>query len=1038
MDELRFCVLGRMLASRGAVPLSLGSPQQRAILTVLLLTPGHTVGTPNLIDALWAEDPPSNARATVRTYVWRLRRSLAGASAEAGAGPVGGPGRLDSVPGGYHLAVTPDSVDALRAERLVADAGRASASGEPVRARRLLGEALALWQGEPLVGIPGPYAARQRSRLEDLRLTVLEARLALDIELGRAGLCVSELTALIQEHPFRERLHELQMRALFRAGRQSEALEVFQEARRLLVGELGVEPGPDLTALHGRILEGDPALTAGATTAGVALLASDRPERASGGAPPGPDADRAQEWPTPALRPAQLPPDDQDFTGREEPVRVLCAALVGEVSGRDTIRIGAVAGMGGVGKTALAVHVAHLVKEAFPAGQLYADLRGGGDRSEPEAVLGSFLAALGVPAADLPDGLAAKSALFRSRTDGRRLLVVLDNAADIAQVRPLLPGAAGCAVLVTSRAWLAELAGARQVGLSVFAPAEAQDLLARMIGAERVAEESTALELVRACGYLPLAVRIVAARLAARPGWTLRAMLDRLGDERRRIDELKVGDLAVQATFELGYHQLTPTQARAFRLVASVDCPDLGVTAAAVLFGTDEPRADELLESLADVAMLDSPVAGRYRPHDLLRAFARRKSEAGHAAEVSAGRARLLDFLLATACAAFERAVPGDPIRGSLDLRAHGLSFPDAETARAWVAAETETVLGLVTQTAGAATAAARAAGQADRATDGRHPDGQHPDGEHPDVRHPDGELRTAVDLLLALSPFNRGAWQGQWSAAGALLRAAEQQADPWAEGRARFLQGNAALAAARLDEAERLVRQAAEVCLRTGDTVILRQAMNDLGMLAQYRGHHEEAIRCYEEAVRLARALGHESGESSTVLNAAVARVRAGQPAEAVRACLTELAKPRLRAPGAGRAQALYVLGFSLHACGRFAEAVDRLGEALRLWTELDQTGWAAATRYRLADSLRALGRADEALPLATEAVHACQAAGSERESGQALMVLARVRWALGRRTEALGCLERAHQLFARLGLPEARAVAAQLAAGAPDLGAN
>ncbi|WP_280708336.1 BTAD domain-containing putative transcriptional regulator [Kitasatospora sp. GP30] len=1004
MDELRFCVLGRMLGERGGVPVVLGSPQQRAVLAVLLLTPGHTASTSDLIDALWPDDPPSHARTTVRTYVWRLRRSLA-----VGAEPVDQTeGRLSSVPGGYHLDVPTGCVDALRAERLVAEAGGASAGGAPERARALLGEALALWQGEPLVGIPGPFAARQRSRLGDLRLTLLEERVALDIALGRAALCVSELTALTQEFPLRERFHELLMRALCQAGRQTEALEVFRSARRLLVRELGVEPGRDLAALHGRILDGDPELTGRAPAV--------RPGGGSGaptgpGEPePTPDPERPDALP----RPAQLPPDDADFTGREAAVEALCAALTAAAPGRDALRIGAVAGMGGVGKTALAVHVAHRVKEHFPAGQLYADLRGDGGPVTPEAVLTAFLRALGTAPEALPDGLAAKSALFRSLTDGRRLLVVLDNAVDSAQIRPLLPGAAGCAVLVTSRAWLAGLPGARQIGLTVFAPQEAQDLLERMIGAERLAGESAAaLELVTACGFLPLAVRIVAARLAARPSWTVRVMVDRLSDERRRLDELRVGDLAVQATFELGYRQLTPYQVRAFRLVAAVDCKDLGTAAAAALLGLDEHIADELLESLADVAMLESPAAGRYRSHELLRAFARRKSEAGHPADTVAGRTRLLEFQLATACAAFEQVVPGDPIRDALDLRAPGPAFAGPEAARSWAAQETDSLLSLATQVA---TAVA---------------------GRPPGEQQATEELHAAVGLLIALTPFNRGAWQGQWAAARALLQAAERRADRWAEGRARFLCGNAALAAARLDEAEQLTRSAAQACRETGDTVILRQSLNDLGMMAQYRGHYDEAARCYDEAILLARALGHETGESATVFNAAVAWVRSGQPDRAVRACLGELDKPRLRTAGAGRAQALYVLGFSLHASQRYDEAAERLSEALALWTGLDQTGWVAATRYRLADTLRALGRAEEALPLARAAVEACQEGRSERESGQALMVLGRVLSALGRRAEALDCVERAHGLFARLGLPEERTAAAQLAAGEPDLSA-
>ncbi|WP_344343322.1 NB-ARC domain-containing protein, partial [Kitasatospora putterlickiae] len=384
-------------------------------------------------------------------------------------------------------------------------------------------------------------------------------------------------------------------------------------------------------------------------------------------------------------RPAQLPPDAADFTGRTAPVRVLCEALAAppEAGGtparpQQALVVATVVGMGGVGKTALALHVAHRVREAYPDGQLYADLRGSDPvPADPEAVLSGFLVALGVAADAVPDGLDARSALFRSVVDGRRLLLVLDNTKDAAQIRPLLPGAVGCAVLTTGRTRPAGLPVTVQVDLDVFQPEEALDLLGRTIGAERLAAEpDAARDLVVACGHLPLAVRIVAARLAARPGWTVATLSRRLQVERRRIDELRIGDLAVAAAFELSYRQLTGDQARAFRLVASVDGPDIGLPAAAALLDLDEYDAEDLLEALVDVAMVESPFPGRYRYHDLLRAFARRRPAEGpetggaggedEGREAVAARDRLLDHLLATAGTAFQHAVPGDPAAGVL------------------------------------------------------------------------------------------------------------------------------------------------------------------------------------------------------------------------------------------------------------------------------------------------------------------------------------------------------------------------------------
>ncbi|WP_263455913.1 NB-ARC domain-containing protein, partial [Streptomyces sp. LS1784] len=366
----------------------------------------------------------------------------------------------------------------------------------------------------------------------------------------------------------------------------------------------------------------------------------------------------------PTPRPAQLPPDAADFTGRTVLVERLGGAL--GAPGQQALVIATVVGMGGVGKTALALHVAHRVREAYPDGQLYVDLRGAdATPADPEAVLSGFLVALGVPADAVPDGLDARSALFRSVVDGRRLLLVLDNVHDTAQIRPLLPGAVGCAVLTTSRTRLSGLPATVQADLGVFEPEEALELLGRTIGAERLAAEAQAArELLLVCGHLPLAVRIVAARLAARPSWTVQTLGRRLAVERRRIDELRIGDLEVAAAFELSYRQLTPAQARAFRLAASVDGPDLGLQAAAALLDLDEYDAEDLLEALVDVAMMESPFPGRYRFHDLLRAFARRRPDDPGAAV--AARDRMLDHLLATACTAFQHAVPGDPAAGAL------------------------------------------------------------------------------------------------------------------------------------------------------------------------------------------------------------------------------------------------------------------------------------------------------------------------------------------------------------------------------------
>lgn len=465
---LRFSVLGPVRAWRDDEPLPAGSPQQRALLAALLLREGRTATASELIDALWGDEPPSQALAAVRTYASRLRKAL-------------GSEVLVSESGGYAIrSLGEGALDLARAQELAADAEKARGAGDLCRARELLRDALGQWDGEPLASVPGPYAETQRARLEEWRLQLLESRLDMDLEQGCHAAAVSELTALTAAHPLRERLRELLMLALYRSGRQAEALAVYADTRRLLADELGVDPRAGLKELQQRILQADPGLAEPSAAPAEPAAAS--------------------------VRPAQLPATVTDFTGRASFVQELSDVLASASSAEGQVMaVSALAGIGGVGKTTLAVHVAHQARGAFPDGQLYVDLQGAGARAaEPETVLGAFLRALGTADSAIPDSLAERSALYRSVLDGRRVLVLLDNARDAAQVRPLLPGTEGCAALVTSRVRMVDLAGAHLVDLDVMSPEEALQLFTKIVGEERVASErEAALDVVAACGFLP-------------------------------------------------------------------------------------------------------------------------------------------------------------------------------------------------------------------------------------------------------------------------------------------------------------------------------------------------------------------------------------------------------------------------------------------------------------------------------------------------------------------------------------------------------
>ncbi|WP_344445119.1 ATP-binding protein, partial [Kitasatospora nipponensis] len=716
------------------------------------------------------------------------------------------------------------------------------------------------------------------------------------------------------------------------------------------------------------------------------------------------------ELPAPAalgLVPAQLPADTADFTGRQDELAVLrqaLAAVHGPAREDAVLPIAAIAGMGGVGKTAVALRVAHQLRPGFPDGQLYADLRGDQhEPADPGVVLASFLAALGVSGPALPESQDDRARLFRSLLDVRRVLVLLDNARDAAQVRPLLPGSARCAVLVTSRTRLFGLPTAAQIDLDVFSLDEATALLGRVAGADRVAADPGAAgELIRYCGHLPLAVRIVAARLASRPAWTVARLAYRLAAEQDRISELCVGDLAVAGAFEWGYRQLTEEQARAFRLVAAVGRPDIGVPTAAAVLETDQRRAEGLLESLVDAGMVTAPRPGRYRYHELLRVFARQLTGGGGpqghgdqdgadgGPERDGALRRQLDFLLATATAAFQHAVPGDPIGGALRVPdAPGLRFADAREAERWVAEEFDTA---ITAVLGATAEEASAE-----------------------------DVRTATDLLIALSPFDADPrYERLAVAATAVSAAAATRGDQRSLGRAEFIRGNIAVQATRLAEAQAHSRRAADACRAVGDVVVLQQALNDLGLLAQFQRRFDEAVRLYDEANTLARALGHRAGQTATTLNAALARVRSGRADEAARACREILPALRDAEDHAGLAYALYVLGLAAHEEGRHEEAEQAYRECLEVCRLAGLPLRQAHARYRLADTLRLLGRAAEAVEQAREALARCEDLDAERDQGHALVSLARALGELGRTDEARVQLRRADALFTRLGLPD------------------
>ncbi|MFI9645044.1 BTAD domain-containing putative transcriptional regulator [Streptomyces sp. NPDC052040] len=601
-EPTRFRVLGAVTVEVGGDRVTSGPPQRQAVLAALLLRCGAVVCLDQLLTDVWGDESPLSAARILRTHVWQIRRQV-------------GPELLESVGDGYRLTVDPEHVDAHRVQDLVNSAAQAQHGSRVEECSRLLAQAVALWHGDPLAGVPGPFAETERERLGELRFTLQEKRMAVDVSLGRYGRVIPELLAFTQQQPFREGPYGSLMRALYAAGRQAEALSVFARARRVLGEELGIEPGPQLRSLHERVLADDRTLAAPHLPESLAELACEgwsvkrTLSRADGGG---------------TVRPAQLAPDVSDFSGRRTLVAELCAILA--EGPPHALPVVSVSGMAGVGKSTLAVHVAHRVKDRFPGGSLHVDLRGSRREAlDPGEALGGFLTALGIPAHAVPPQCADRARLFRSVLEDRAVLLVLDDARDAAQIEPLLPGSARCAVVVTTRRHhLTGLAVVRHAPLGVFGIEESCELLGRIVGEERLGRETPAARrLVTACGNLPLAVRIAGSRLAARPAWEVAHLADRLEDERLRLSELGHGPTTVTASFARSHRLLNEWQDDALRRLAALDAPLIrpGDAATALSLSGEETRA--LLESLTDAALLESASPGDYRFHPLVRAFAR-------------------------------------------------------------------------------------------------------------------------------------------------------------------------------------------------------------------------------------------------------------------------------------------------------------------------------------------------------------------------------------------------------------------------------
>ena len=925
-----FRLLGSVEVVRDGTPLAALAAQPRCVLAVLLLGAGDVVPTDRLVDAIWGERPPDDPRNAIQVYVSRLRRLLAGAGTVA----IGTVGRH-----GYRMDVPPDAVDLYRFRRLVAEAG--TASGPHVV--EILDEALALWRGDPFGGAAGDWLHRQVTpglAAEHLRAREVRARALAG--LGRHGEAIGELSTLLTEHPTHEQVAAALMAALHATGRTAEALAVYRDLRTRLVDELGMDPGEPVRRLHETILAGE-----------------------------APDGD------APDTVPAQLPADVPLFVGR--------AGLAADLRDRLTARPGpaprvvAVTGAGGSGKSTLAIHVAHLVRQEFPDGQLFATL----STVDAADVLADFLVAIGTPQARVPATLEQRAALFRSATAGRALLVVLDNARDATQVRPLLPGNESCAVLVTSRSRLAALAATDRVPVDGLGEDESLALLSAMLGADRVAAEpAAAAELARHCGCLPLALRVSAARLINRPQWPVQLLADRLADERARLDELAVGDLDVRASFLLSYQQLPPEAAHAFRLwsLAGHALPD---AAAAAMLGVRRRPADAAAEILSDLHLVDLTPTGHLRLHDLLRQLGRDladEHEPPRARDDALGRlAAWYTHSFAAAIAAALPGVrrprfllPGDDLTARFTTAAAALSWLDTE--RAAVAAV-------------ALDAAAR-------------------------------NLIPPGDLVWLAATFGRYAgprghlteWRQLCQAA---VDAAQRFGDRRAEARATIALGVCAHRSHELDAAADHLTWAAGEVADTGDPTEAT-AIGNLALVYESMRHRGEVVAHLERAHDIYLQVGDVRGQANALVHLGRQRTEAGDLGEA--ATLFDRALSLATPLGAADLQAAAHNGLASVA-GDATDAEEHYRAALTLADAIHDPeiqGVALAGTARLH---RAAGRTAQAVDHLERAVTAFRTARTDVELARALVELGAVLAETGQRERAEACRVDAAALHDRVG---------------------
>jgi DNA-binding SARP family transcriptional activator/tetratricopeptide (TPR) repeat protein len=956
-------VLGPVELLSGHRSVKIGGPREHIVLAALALRVQRVTSFEQLMAAVWGEDPPPTARSQIQSSISVLRKLFA---------DIGRPEAIKTHFSGYLLNLADHELDSEQFAKLVATAHQQIADGLTDEAAATLRTALDLWRGPAMAGVQSDYVRRAAAVLDEARLTATEEHLRLGLELGRHKELVGELQTLIADNPWRERLYGYLMLALYRCGRQAEALEVWWRARAVFLAELGIEPSQDLRDLEQAILNRDPSLDL-VVTALPAVIETD------------------------VTSPRQLPSSIADFIGRDDQVaeikRFLLTAQDADAA-RYAVPVIAISGRGGVGKSTLAQRAAHELGEHFPDGHIYADLRGLAEENTTAALLARFIRALGVHGSAVPEDVAERIEMFRSRLARKRVLIVLDNAVNEEQVLPLLPGSPTCAVIVTSTARLAGMPGVHWIDVGTFDDETSTELLARIVGWPRLrAEPDAVTQLVTYCGGLPLALRIAGTRLASRPQWRIVELTRRLKSEVRRLVELSHHGLEVRSTIALTYRSLPEQAQRLFRLAALVKAPDLPGWVAAVLLDTDLRHAEDTLERLVDVQLLDTKLCDdgqiRYSFHDLIRVYANeRLMESETAAERDAALRRMLGAWLTLAERAHRAEYGGDfTILHGTAQRLHLTEWDTDDVIGRpvdWLDNERVALVSSVRQAAAA------------------------------------GLAELCWDLALTLvSLFEVKGYMDDWRETAELAHGAAVRAGNRI-GTAAMLYslGTVHMAEKRLVEADRFFASALEIFDAEADQHGQALVLRNWAFIDRMRADFGRMLVKYTSALAKMRAVGDLIGEAHVLTCLAKYRIDEGDLHEADEQLSEAMSLYKRAGYVRGEAQVGVRLSELYLADGRLGPARQAMNDVLRTVREIGDRIGEAHALYGLGVVRRREGRLDRAEVTLAHALSVAEEVGDRLIEGQARYMLGEISATQADFRAAGGHAERARELFDELGM--------------------